>query len=263
MTAPLAEEPQAGEPEEPALTNAHIVTLVELELGEKIIIEKIWEAPVVDFDLEVEELGALKDLGVSQEVIAQMLKRSAADRWPSTEADDPPDSHESAVESASQQPEPQRWSVHLSTSEGNRRLTRTHGVESSVFAFFTVLLYMDYPGHRAPVRTTDTKPIILLASREPPRGIYFLVRTDPSTSKGIRSVKMGQMKPWSTMAPSHPDPDWAVNVQVLEESPGIWRFTPMQDLRPGEYGIWAFPYGELYDFAVDPPKKKKAAEKGR
>ncbi len=258
-----AVEPLSEEAEEPPLTNAHILTMVDLGLGEEVIIEKIWEAPVVDFDLEVEVLGELKEKGVGTEVIAQMLKRNAAQRWPEPAPEPPPDTPENSYGEDSPTPEPQRWSVLLSSTEGNRRLMPIQGTQSSVYAFFAVLFYVDYMGHRSEVRTADARPFFLVANREPPRGIFFLVRTDPSSVKKTRSVKVGQSKFWSTMSPSHPDPDWVMDVQVEENSPGIWKLTPRRDLKQGEYGIWVAPYGELYDFAVDPPQKKKTADKGK
>jgi hypothetical protein len=53
---------------------------------------------------------------------------------------------------------------------------------------------------------------------------------------------------------SAPDDDSMVKCDITEQKPGLWRFTPVKDLKPGEYGIY-IGKGEqtasLYDFGVD------------
>jgi hypothetical protein len=51
-----------------------------------------------------------------------------------------------------------------------------------------------------------------------------------------------------------PDDDSMVKCDIVEEKPGLWRFTPIKELKPGEYGIYVGK-GEqtasLYDFGID------------
>lgn len=62
---------------EKPLTNADVVKLWKLALGEDVVIAKINQAAEVDFRLESDDLANLKKAGVSSKVIAAMLDRSA------------------------------------------------------------------------------------------------------------------------------------------------------------------------------------------
>ena len=60
------------------LTNADIVSLAKLAMGDDVIIAKINQAAAVDFKLEVTDLEALKKAGVTSPVISAMLKKSTS-----------------------------------------------------------------------------------------------------------------------------------------------------------------------------------------
>jgi hypothetical protein len=70
--------PAAGPAAEAPLTNADVVKLCKLDLGDEVVIAKIDEARVVDFKLDTDGLVALKQDGLSKDVITAMLKRAAA-----------------------------------------------------------------------------------------------------------------------------------------------------------------------------------------
>ncbi len=69
VAAPAAEAP---------LTNAAVVKLCKLDLGDEVVIAKINQAKVVDFKLDTDSLVTLKREGASKDVIAAMLKRTAS-----------------------------------------------------------------------------------------------------------------------------------------------------------------------------------------
>ncbi|MCB1057980.1 MAG: hypothetical protein KDD11_20970, partial [Acidobacteria bacterium] len=63
-----------------ALTNDDVVQMVGLGLGEDLIIAKINQAPEVSFELEVNDLVGLREKGVSERIVQEMLTRSTATR---------------------------------------------------------------------------------------------------------------------------------------------------------------------------------------
>ena len=61
-----------------ALTNADVVKLSSLELGDDVVIAKIKQAPEVAFSLEIPDIEKLQQDGVSKGIIASMLERATA-----------------------------------------------------------------------------------------------------------------------------------------------------------------------------------------
>lgn len=59
------------------MTNEDIITLCKYDLGDEVVISKIEQASAVEFQLDVDDIIELKDKGVSQKVIAAMLKKTA------------------------------------------------------------------------------------------------------------------------------------------------------------------------------------------
>ena len=56
-----------------------------------------------------------------------------------------------------------------------------------------------------------------------------------------------------------PDPDWVVPTTSTRVKDGVWALSPIQDMKPGEYGIFASGSGcELYDFGIDYPPGHKS-----
>lgn len=145
----------------------------------------------------------------------------------------------------------QASAVTLATKEGEMPLTSLAGTTSSTYAFVTVLLFMDYPGLRAKVRTTDRRPSVILATSENPVSRYFLVKAEPDENDGMRSVKIGKAGFASYKGATQPDKEWTIPYEAAEEGPGIWRLTPRGNLKPGEYSLWVAGSGELFDFGVD------------
>lgn len=239
--APQTAEVSAASPQEQVLTNEGVVQLVKLGLGDEVVIAKIGEAKEVAFKTEVADLEQLKADGVPGPVIAAMLKRNTAPAEP------PAQKQVVEVQGVHLGPS----DVVLCTKDGNLKLQSIQGSPSSTYAYVTVLMYMDYPGLRADHRIQDRRPSVLILSDSKPTGRYFFVRTKPDKGDNVRSVKMGRMKMFAVNSLGSPDKDWTIDDEVKEEKPGVWRLTPKQDLKPGEYGLWVGPQGEMFDFAVD------------
>jgi hypothetical protein len=77
---PTEQEPAAPklEPVEIAFANADVVKLTSLGMSSEVIITKINTAKQVAFKVETDDLVALKDAGVAQDVINAVLMRSSA-----------------------------------------------------------------------------------------------------------------------------------------------------------------------------------------
>lgn len=233
---------------EAALTNAEVVKLTKLDLGDEVVIAKVNQAAAVSFDLSPDGLVKLKSGGVSKAVIAAMLKRTT-----------PP----------SQQPQPGFLAaqnmrlfspeVRLRSKDGEIELVGRHGVMSSrAFTIFAIMVYFDYPGAASKIQITDRRPAILARVQDDPkdqqgRNQAFLVKLDPDKTNDKRSLKIGQSKLFSSggAVAGAPDPDWTLPFDAEQESPGVWRIVPKADLKPGEYGLYISGIGTLYDFAVD------------
>jgi hypothetical protein len=220
------------------LTNADVVKLSKLGLGDEAVIAKIRQAEEVDFRIETDDLIALKEGGVSGKVIAAMIDRAAGIQ-PGISAD--------GAQRAAAPPSP----VKLVAGDQTIALSSLMGQGSSTFAYVTVLLWQNFPGLRASVRITESSPSFLIASDHDPRSRFFIVRLDVNDEDGDRSLKMGRSGAFSFRAGTNPDSDWTFPFDSTEEKKGLWRVTLRKPLKPGEYGVYVVQSQELYDFGVD------------
>jgi len=224
-------------------SNADVIKLNKLGLGDDVVIAKINEVRRVNFQVATDDLISLKEQGVSSGVISAMIRRSSSAVKGGGYVDTPMGAV--AVPGMGSGP-----SVRLDTTEGQFELASIGGHMGSTYAFFTVLLYMDYPGLHADERTKDKHPSILVTSPKNPAGRYYLAKCDVNDGDGTRSVKMGKSGAFTSSGYGAPDSDWVINFSAKEEQPGLWRLVPVKDLKPGEYGVWG-PSQELFDFGVD------------
>jgi hypothetical protein len=259
--ASATSSPQPTATQEAALTNADVVKLCKLDLGDEVVIAKINQAKAVDFKLDTDSLVALKQESVSKGVITAMLNRTSA----------PPANSGPAAGSARGNggwpgtlpagfSNPGDEGVVLRTTKGDLRLQSVQGDISMTYAFVVMLTFLDFPGLRADARITDRRPTIIVRSSKSPRGRVFLVKCESNEKDANRSVKVGKgsmfgQKTWST-----PDNDWTIDFNIKELPDNTWELTPKKDAKPGEYGvlfkggfygILAGTQGELFDFGVD------------
>ncbi len=235
-------------------TNTDVITLTELGLDEAVIVGKIQQAPAVAFQLETDDLVALKEQGVAPGVIAAMLARATADQAPAATGG----GSSSGAE------------VLLVTDDGEFELLGNAGNYSMTHAFVTVLAFMDYVGTDASIRTRDTTPTFVVATPHNPKSTYFLCRAEPDEDDDKRSIKAGQIGMWGAQSVLRPDPDWSIDYEATEAEGGIWQLTPEGDLAPGEYAVWKAS-GEtagtwnayLYDFAIDGDPAAEPVDEGK
>jgi len=224
--------------QEAPLTNAEVVKLCNLGLGDEVVIAKINQAKAVDFKLETDNLVELKQQGVSKDVIAAMLKRAT----PSN-----------ATKATSSSSGPGQISVRLEVGGAEFALTKVMGQSS---ANMMGMMYLDYPGAAAKIRLQDRSPSVLVQSDTDPSSQIFVGKLDSSKKKAMRSLKMGHGGYFGRKSDNVPDPDWTVKFETGESSAGWWRLKLLKPLAPGEYGVYVanpnlFNVGELYDFGVD------------
>ena len=261
--APVPVTPSAQPPgaTEAPLTNADVVKLCKLDLGDQVVIAKINQAKAVDFKLDTDSLVALKQDGVSKDVITAMLNRATAPQvqsgpttGPARGAGGSPGALPAGLPNAGDE------GVLLRTSEREIRLQSVQGDLSTTWAYVAMLTFLDFPGLRADLRITDRRPTVLVRSSKSPKGRVFLVKCESNKKDNDRSVKVGRARLFSQKTWSTPDSDWTVAFDTKELSDSTWEITPKQDLKPGEYGvlfrggfygILGGSQGELFDFGVD------------
>lgn len=259
--ASSATTPQAAPAAEAPLTNADVVKLCKLDLGDEVVIAKINQANAVDFKLDTDSLVALKQEGASKDVIAAMLKRTSAPQPQSGPAAGPARGYGAspgAIPAGASNPGDE--GVLLRTAQGETRLQSVQGDISTTWAYVTMLTFLDFPGLRADVRITDRRPTIVVRSNKSPRGRIFLVKCESNKKDNDRSVKVGKARVFSQKSWSTPDSDWTVDFDTKEISDTTWEITPKKDLKPGEYGVLfrggfygmlGATQGELFDFGVE------------
>ena len=229
----------AGETEKP-LDNAEVIKLTKLDMGDAVIIAKIKSASTVQFATGTDDLVKLKEAGVSKDVIAALLDRSSAR---TTQSPAP-----SGAAGANVTLQSKDGAVGLKTIDGD--------VKTIVAPFVGMKRFIIFPEVAATARTKDRKPSVTIAIDKDPRKIYWMVKLDQDNDKDDMNRSMDVESPgmWGGVMSSAPDDDSMVKCDVTEEKPGVWRFTPVKELKPGEYGVY-IGKGEqsasLYDFGVD------------
>jgi hypothetical protein len=220
------------------LDNAEIVKLTKADMGDAVIIAKINGAASVKFATDTDDLVKLKDAGVSKAVIAAMLERSSAA---------PPKSPNGSAAA----------SVSLVSTDGTVPLTMADGEVSTIVApFVGMKRFVSIPEISATVRTKDRKPSVTLATDKDPHKIYWVVKLDQDKDKDDMNRSMDVESPgmWGGVMSSAPDDDFMVKCDITQQQGGVWKFTPVKDLKPGEYGLYVG-RGEqtagIYAFGVD------------
>ena len=249
--APTAQQQPATTPEG-ALTNQDVIKLSQIGLEPAVIITKINTAQQVAFKLETDDLIALKNAGVNQDVIAAMMKRASNPvAVPSGGSGGATGSVIDTPVGAVQVSSPSGTDilVRLQAKDGIHDLSSEAGHMSTTYAFITMLMFMDYPGTKAQVRTTDNHPTLLVQCSKSPEGRFYLVRC--KSNEHTRSVKMGRSGAFLNMKSlGAPDSDWTIPFTFKQVQQGLWQIIPQETLKAGEYGVFG-PSDELFDFGVD------------
>lgn len=225
---------------EAPLSNADVIKLSKLQLGDEVIIAKVKQAATVAFDLSTDGLVQLKQGSVSGPVIAAMLDRTTPKQAPMPAA-----GGADALGVG-------RDDVRLIRGQEEIRLPSNRGDLSTTGMWPVVFVFLDYPGLHARTRTTDTRPRLVIRSEHDPKSYYYLARLDVNDEDdNNRSLKIEQkVSGFTATTRVVPAGRWHVEYEASEPAPGTWHITPAEDLMPGEYGVVS-PGGILYEFGID------------
>jgi hypothetical protein len=236
-TSRLSAAPEVGQI---PFTNAEVIQLKTLNMGDDVIIAKIRAAKDVRFDTDVDDLAQLKDAGISDAVIVAMLDRVAAGSTATT----------TPVAASAR-------AVTLQTIDEAVDLIPIDGLlETLVAPFAGVRRWVIFEGISATARITDRRPAVLVRSDRDPHNTWWLIRLGQDRDKDAmnRYVDLESPGTWGGMISTAPDGDAVVQYDAVEQEPGLWRIIARRELKPGEYGLYAAK-GEsgavLYGFGLD------------
>jgi hypothetical protein len=245
--------------DEKTLTNAEVVKLVKLGIGDDVVLAKIHQAPTVDFKLETDDLGALKAAGVSGKVIAAMLDRSSVDAGGNA-----PNAGlgSAAGRSGFATGDAPTGSVYLIDGSHRTQLMRASpGVRTSGMAkkiinpFAKMKMLKTFSGGRAQLRTGITSPVFeaSLPSDLNPSDSIILVKLSADDDGREISVGSGRLNVSNGI-----DKDDTVQIKI-DESPArtgsnaplkTYRVSAALPLPAGEYAV-LLQNTLFYDFGVD------------
>jgi len=224
--------------EEKPLDNVQIIQMTKADLGDSIIIAKINSAKEVNFALSTDDLLKLKSAGVSKDVITAMLDRTAVGN----------PANQSSAGGAK---------VILATTTGEVILKPLFGdVRQIVAPWVGTKRFVVFKGVSAPVKTNDRRPSLAFTSDRDPEDVFWLVKLDQDDDEDAmdRSIDVQSPGAWGGVLSSAPEDDFIIDCEVSEEKPGLWRYTPIKNLKPGEYALYTCK-GEaaasIYDFSVE------------
>lgn len=229
--------------QEAPLSNADIIKLSKLKLGDDVIIAKIKQSKKVALDVTTDGLVQLKQAGVSGEVLAAMLERTT----PKQSTPAPISAGGAATGNVDLQHE-----VRLISGDEEVSLPSNRGDLSVTGMWPVVFVYLDYPGRYARTRIQNGRPTLIVRSPHDPTGYYYLARLDINDEEdNNRSLKIEQKASGFTSTTRVvPAGRWHVEYDASETEQGVWHITPRRDLGPGEYGV-VVPGGVLFEFGID------------
>ena len=101
--------------------------------------------------------------------------------------------------------------------------------------------WVQFFGTAAKIRTTDRKPSILLTCNSNPHGLWWFVNTSVYKKRNdeYRYFDLEGGGVFSITWSGAPESGSIVKSEATEEKPGVWRLTPLKDLKPGEYGLFS------------------------
>ena len=239
-----APPPEATAPA--ALTNADVISMVQLGLSSPVILAKMKASPV-NFDTATPALVDLSKKGVPQEIVMEMISRPSGPPISKDAASPMGDAYASAMGQVTAMMQAVQHPVTFLADGKGIAIDPLTGRAQAVSTFMHAMVYMVYAGARAETRTKQKRPELRVRSNGNPSGHFYLVRTDVQAKEGRRSVKVGS---GVFHYESGPDKDWCVDFALTKLNENEWSMIPAKDLKPGEYGV--FNGYQLFDFGVDP-----------
>lgn len=232
------------------LTNGAIIELHQMGFGDEVLLEKIRSSPT-DFDLSLEGLRSLKEAGIPQSVIAEMIGKNAMDRnAESAEAvedpNDPLSPHSPGIYLFQESGEPRLLKLEPSVySQAKSGGFLKHAFSYGVAKIKSKAILM---GTSARLQLRDRKPTFYFYFEETETGLsyqsqattspaeFVLAELDVKDKKNHRELVVGQMNAFGAESGAL---DKTVRLLDFEEvADGIYRVQPQNSLTPGEYGFY-------------------------
>lgn len=252
----LVMTPAAPVTAQDVVTNETVIQMVRAGLSESVILAKIRSGPT-KFDTRTEALIALKQAGVSENVMSAILGGGTP---PARAAAPPAASYPAGAVVVVPAPASQRAKgpvFHVSGGKQVELIAASGGIESSSVPY-NRKTELVLAGNKASYRTSDRQPTFL-STTEPSE--MPLVRLDPG--KNDRNLKISSSTRMGPYAGSSSQrgirSEDRIDVSAERDQQGNFRIRPRAPLPPGEYAFvltrssssGARPMGMVYDFGVD------------
>lgn len=238
------------------MTNTEVISLVKAGLSPTIIINKI-RTSKTDFDLSTDGLIALKQAGVSDDVVGAMLEAK-------TGRNISPATNTTADVSAAKDPNdpmaPHDYGIYLYEEEGgNRKMTqlapnvsaqnRTGGgftASITPFGLGKVKTKANLPGTNAKLQLKNARPVFYFYLDAKSGGLntssgipstpneFALVRFNIRSDN--REVTIAKINAWG--AKGGLSDEYVVAFDAEDLGNGVFKITPKIDLKNGEYGFY-------------------------
>ena len=228
------------------LTNESLVALKKAGMSDSIIISKI-RSSQTKFDTSTNGLIGLKKAGFSDQVIEAVVNAGSA----------PPAAAAPTAPAAAAAPAAAREGiVYLLAGKSVDMVPANASLEFSS-GFFDSKSELVLRGRKAQYRIADKKPVFY--STWSPNDAP-LVRLKPGSDHDDRNLKIssGSYAPFGGSVKYGVRSEDKVDMEAAEkDSRGLYKLTPKEPLKPGEYGfvltygMAAGASGRVYDFGVD------------
>jgi len=228
-----------------SLTNQDVVKLSKAGVSEAAIIQKINQAARVNFEIDAGSLAKLQAEGITQSIIAAMSRKASVQ------------AREDAIRDY-QEKEP-KLTVELETPSGTMELKGLDGYKSELHVSRSLLFSLTHgiKGAKALQVISDPRPTVVITTIEPREDAdtFFLVKLNSQNDE--RLYKMGSIRQvgGAKYTDSVPNENTQVKLDVEHKSMLVWRLTPREALKPGEYAVMVFEFGvddwKIFDFGVN------------
>jgi len=249
-----------GRAAEKTLTNADVVKLVMLGIGDDAVIAKVRQAPTISFKLETDDLVSLKAAGVSGRLIAAMLDRASGDVG-ATGSTAASGSNTRAV----REPEYLGNFFSLDSATGTlsplERQTPMHKIKVKAMGYGGGEGYFEVQGETSPIRFKEGQNIefvVLVATQQSdPQEIIKLFSW--RGEKGVRRLtidKAGSMGLSSKFLLNQSQ----VALNATKYGKSSFKVAPTEVLPPGEYTLSAPGTEDRFCFGIDPNPTHAASQ---
>lgn len=258
------------------LTNDAVMQLVQAGVSDEIILAKL-RSSASAFDTSTDAIIALKKAGVSNQVLAAMVKaggsasQSAQGRpsYALQDANDPATKHDPGVYLLVEPAGGERRMIFIDRSgEASLKFSNAAGAAFS-FGIAKAKLNAQIPGPRASVRSTESRPVFYMYFPDMSAMAAFAgtnMITSPKqfsllsleAEKNFRETAVARVGMGS--ASMGADPKRSVAFTTERVRANVYKVSPSEDLKPGEYAFIATlpapdpevpPSVIVYDFGMD------------